>query len=110
MKKTFVLVMILTLPLFFGTTTVEAKTKAKTLRELKKELTNYKNQKKTNQNNQAATKNEIANAENSVSNKQNEISNNQNKIETATKESEKLEIEIAEGKDELNNLQLVMKI
>lgn len=103
-KKLAVLIMILTIPMMLGITNVEAASKAKTLRELKNELSKYKSEKKQNQNNQTATKNEISNAQSSVSKKQNEISSNQNRIEEATKESEALEIEISEGKEELENL------
>ena len=83
---------------------VEAASKARTLRELKSELAELKAQKQKNESNKTATKNEISNAKNSVSNKQSEISKNQNKITAATEESAKLEVEITEGKEELENL------
>ena len=83
---------------------VEAASKARTLRELKSELAELKAQKQKNESNKTATKNEISNAKNSVSNKQSEITKNQNKITAATEESAKLEVEITEGKEELENL------
>lgn len=83
---------------------VSAATKARTLKELRAELAELKADYKKNESNKAATKNEINNAESSVTNKRNEISTNQNKIESATKESEALELEIAQGKEEIGNL------
>lgn len=98
------LALVLSIITPIGVAEVEAKTKARTLRELKSELSQLKAEKKQNESNKTATKNEISNAKNSVSSKQNEITNNQNKIASATKESEALTKEIEEGKEELSNL------
>lgn len=76
----------------------------KTLGQLKKELTDYKNKKATAQSNANKTKNEINTAKSNVSNKQNEITQNQQKIQDATIESQNLEKEIENGKKELSEL------
>lgn len=104
MKKLGVLLISLTIVLAFTTQNVYAGTKARTLRELRSELSALKAEKKKNESNKTATKNEISSAKNSVSSKQAEISANQNKIASATKESAELEKEIKEGKEELERL------
>lgn len=76
----------------------DAASKAKTLAELRQELKDWKRELKNTENKKEATKNEISNAKNSVSNKQNEIESNRQKIAEAIKESEKLTVEIANGK------------
>lgn len=82
----------------------DAASKAKTLAELRQELKDWKRELKNTENKKEATKNEISNAKNSVSNKQNEIESNRQKIAEAIKESEKLTVEIANGKKDLANL------
>ena len=103
-KVAIFLAFLLSLPFMMELDRVEAKSKARTLRELKNELAGLKAEKKQNETNKANTKNEISSAKNSVSSKQNEIVKNQNRIDTATEESKKLTTEIEEGKEELYNL------
>ena len=103
-KVVIFLAFLISLPFMMELDRVEAKSKARTLRELKNELAGLKAEKKQNETNKANTKNEISSAKNSVSSKQNEIVKNQNRIDTATEESKKLTTEIEEGKEELYNL------
>lgn len=103
-KVVIFLAFLVSLPFMMELDRVEAKSKARTLRELKNELAGLKAEKKQNETNKANTKNEISSAKNSVSSKQNEIVKNQNRIDTATEESKKLTTEIEEGKEELYNL------
>lgn len=103
-KVVIFLAFLISLPFMMELDRVEAKSKARTLRELKNELAGLKAEKKQNETNKANAKNEISSAKNSVSSKQNEIVKNQNRIDTATEESKKLTTEIEEGKEELYNL------
>lgn len=104
MKKVGIVLSILIVVLSLNTDNVYAASKARTLRELRTELSALKAEKRKNESNKKATKNEISSAKNSVSSKQAEISANQNKIASATKESQELEKEIRDGKDELERL------
>lgn len=104
MKKVGIVLSILIVVLSLNTDNVYAASKARTLRELRSELSALKAEKRKNESNKKATKNEISSAKNSVSSKQAEISANQNKIASATKESQELEKEIRDGKDELERL------
>lgn len=104
MKKVGILLSVLIIVLSLNTDNVYAASKARTLRELRSELSALKAEKRKNESNKKATKNEISSAKNSVSSKQAEISANQNKIASATKESQELEKEIQNGKDELERL------
>ncbi len=83
---------------------IDAKTKAKTLKDLRNELAELQAQKNKNISNKNKTKTQISNAQSSVANKRNEISSNQNKIESAQKESAQLEKDIADGKHKLEKL------
>ena len=103
-KVVIFLAFLISLPFMMELDRVEAKSKARTLRELKNELAGLKAEKKQNETNKANAKNEISSAKNSVSSKQNEIVKNQNRIDTATEESKKLTTEIEGGKEELYNL------
>jgi len=94
-------VMILSLS---GASKIEAKSKAKTLADLRAELNSLKAQKNTNNSNKNKTKNQISNAQSSVANKRTEISNNITKMDNAAKESAKLEKDIEDGKQKLEKL------
>lgn len=83
---------------------IYAASNAKTLGDLKNELANLKNQKTSNQQKKNQTQSEINSTKNSISSKQNQIIENQETIAKAIEESERLTIEIAEGKEDLNNL------
>lgn len=83
---------------------VSAASKANTLAELRRELSDWKAKQTANNNKKKATQNQITNAKNNVSNKQNEIQVNQQKVTDAIEESQKLEVEIEEGKKELEKL------
>lgn len=76
----------------------------KTLGQLKQELADYKREVANNKQKENLTKSEINQAKNNVSNKQNEITANQQKINDAINESAKLEVEIENGKKELDAL------
>ena len=103
-KGKIVFIFILFLTVFALPLKVDAASKAKTLAELRSELAALKSQQKANDNKKNATKNEINTAKSNVTNKQNEIITNQQKISDSIAESEQLEIEIAEGKEELTKL------
>lgn len=83
---------------------VSAASKARTLKELRAELSALKADYKKNESNKKATKNEISLAEKSVTNKQNEIESNQTKMKEATEEIALLEQEIEQGKKEIADL------
>ena len=83
---------------------ISAKSKAKTLKDLRAELADLQYQKNKNQSNKSKTKTQISNAQSSVANKRNEISTNQGKIESAQKESAQLEKDIEDGKGKLEKL------
>lgn len=102
MIKKWIIYVMLGLFLFINVPT--PKVEAKTLNDLKNELATLKKKKTDNQNNKNQTKNQISSAKNNVTNKQGEIETNQQKVEDAIKESEKLEVDIEEGKEKLANL------
>lgn len=108
MKKVlcFISVIVFSLTIFIPMekNEVNAASKANTLAELRKELTDWKNKATANDNKKKATQNQITNAKNSVSNKQGEIITNQQKINDSLEESAKLEVEIENGKKELATL------
>lgn len=83
---------------------------ANTLGELKKELTNLKNQKSSANANKNKTQSEINSAKNTISAKHSEILQNQEIIIAAQNESDALSREIEEGKGELANLLLYSQI
>lgn len=82
----------------------EAASKAKTLRDLKNELAALKKQQADATSEKKQSQKEINQAKNNIYSKQTEISNNQDRIIAAQKESEALEIEIANGKEELSEV------
>lgn len=105
MKKhsCLILVLLIIAGLLFTNVNVFA-SNAKTLRELRSELSSLKSKKANNESSKYKTKNEISSAKNSVSNKREEISNNQQKVIDATNESKRLETEIETGKEEIKQL------
>ena len=105
MKKHINIVLILILVAFIICPfEVNASSNAKTLAELRSELTQLKNKSATNTANKNATKSKISSANNSISAKKSEIETNTQEIANATAESEELTKEIEEGKEELNSL------
>jgi murein DD-endopeptidase MepM/ murein hydrolase activator NlpD len=102
MKKITFTIFIL-LIVIFPFHTVNA-SKARTLGELKAELQALKNKYQQSQNNKANTQNQINVDKNSIGNKQNEITTNQKKVSDAMAESERLSIEIDEGKTKIKEL------
>lgn len=82
----------------------EAASKAKTLQDLKNELASLKKQQANADSEKKQSQKEINSAKNNIYSKQNEITKNQQRISEAQKESEALEIEIADGKKELSNI------
>lgn len=103
MKKLSLLV-ILTIIISIPTYNVFAASEAQTLAELRRDLAAYKAKKNDASQKQNATKAEISNAKASVASKQQEIEENQKKVNEAVHEIARLEIEIAEGKKELDSL------
>lgn len=102
--------LLLILPMAFPEATVSAASSARTLAELRQELNDLKNKKTQNENAQEATENEISSAKSDVSSKQDEILENQQRVIDATNESEQLEVEISEGKDQLEDLLVAYQI
>lgn len=102
--------LLLILPMAFPEATVSAASSARTLAELRQELNELKNKKTQNENAQEATENEISSAKSDVSSKQDEILENQQRVIDATNESEQLEVEISEGKDQLEDLLVAYQI
>ena len=102
--------LLLILPMAFPEATVSAASSARTLAELRQELNELKNKKTQNENAQEATENEISSAKSDVSSKQDEILENQQRVIDATNESEQLELEISEGKDQLEDLLVAYQI
>ncbi len=102
--------LLLILPIAFPEATVSAASSARTLAELRQELNELKNKKTQNENAQEATENEISSAKSDVSSKQDEILENQQRVIDATNESEQLEVEISEGKDQLEDLLVAYQI
>lgn len=102
--------LLLILPMAFLEATVSAASSARTLAELRQELNELKNKKTQNENAQEATENEISSAKSDVSSKQDEILENQQRVIDATNESEQLEVEISEGKDQLEDLLVAYQI
>lgn len=82
----------------------EAATKAKTLQDLKNELSSLKQQQANANSEKDKNQKDIKTAKNNIYSKQTEITKNQQRIEDAKKESAALEVEIANGKKELSNL------
>ena len=101
---------LLILAMAFPEATVSAASSARTLAELRQELNELKNKKTQNENAQEATENEISSAKSDVSSKQDEILENQQRVIDATNESEQLEVEISEGKDQLEDLLVAYQI
>lgn len=101
MKKIVIILLVISI---FSPLYVQAASKARTLRELKAELAEWKRQQNVNEQNKEATKNEISSAKNSVSSKQNEIQNNQRKVSESIEESARLTKEIEDGKESLANI------
>lgn len=95
-KLLFLLLVIALVPM-----NVFASSKARTLGELRSELSQLKKEQSSNTQKQNATKSEINSAKTDVSNKQTEILDNQQKVQEAIEESQRLEVEIAEGKVDL---------
>ena len=106
MKNTGKLLILFILVLFVTMTPVivSANTNARTLKELRNELQQLKNKKAQQTADKNATKSKINVAKNDIGNKQNEIETNTKDIADATTESEKLTVEIAEGKVKLDKL------
>ncbi len=106
MKKilAIVAVIVISLSLFIPMPRVEASSKAKTLAELREELNNYKAKQKSVNASKKATESQISSAKSSVSSKQSEIIANQQKVQAAMEESAQLEIDIANGKKQLETL------
>ncbi len=102
-KKVLIIVFCISL-LILPFTSIEAGSKARTLKELRSELNGLKAKKNSTQQKKTQTKNEINNAKNSIINKQSEINDNQQKVIDATNEIAELEVEIKNGKEELGNL------
>ena len=79
-------------------------TDAKTLRELRQELSDYQTKYNQAQEKKKEAQSEINSNNVSISKKQTEIAEGQQQVIDATNESAKLTTEIEEGKDELTNL------
>lgn len=83
---------------------VNAGTKANTIKELRSELSGLKNKKAANQKAKEKTQGEINSSKNSIYNAEVEIANNQTKVENAIAEIEQLNVEIAETEESIKNL------
>ena len=82
----------------------EASSSSKTLQDLKNELAALKRQQSSTSSSQKLTKDQISSTKSNIYSKQSEIEKNQNRITEAQNESAALEVEIANGKEELGEL------
>ena len=97
-------IIILSLFLFLGVYTViipDANTNAKTLGELKTELSQLKSKKAQKENEKQRTQGEINSSNQNIANAKNEITVNQGKIEQAKKDIEKLNESIKETNESI---------
>ena len=100
MKKIALLLIILTIFLYTFISP-NAYTNAKTLGELKNELSNLKYKKSQKENEKSKTQGEINSSNQSISNAKNEITVNQGKIEQAKKDIEDLNVKIEETNESI---------
>lgn len=90
---------------YFGTPmTVQAKSGANTLAELRKELAQYKAKASANESNKKATQSEINSKRNAIITMETEIENNRVKIAKAKEDIVSLEKDIEETKEKIENI------
>lgn len=106
LKYIFAYTMILAIcaPYFLTPLSVQAKSNANTLAELRKELADFKAKKNSAEYNKNRTQGEINSDKTAIVNAQNEIEVNKKKIEQAKKDIEQLTKEIAETKAKIEEL------
>lgn len=102
MKK--IVVLLISVCLIFSGFSVNAGTKANTIKELRNELNALKTKKMNNQKEKDKTQGEINSNKNTIYNAEVEIANNQTKIENAIVEIEQLNVEIADTEESIKNL------
>ena len=105
MKKVGKILYILIISLFitYTFTIANAATKAKTIKELRSELSALKSTKKENENKKNKTKSEISKSNQSITNAKNEITVNQNKIEQSKIDIVNLNTEIENTKESIKD-------
>ena len=98
------MILAISIPYFLAPLSVEAKSNANTLAELRKELADFKARKNSAEYNKSRTQNEINSDKTAIGNAQNEIEANKKKIEQAKKDIETLQKEIAETKAKIEDI------
>ena len=98
------MILAISIPYFLSPLTVEAKSSANTLAELRRELADFQTKKNSAEYNKSRTQNEINADKTAIGNAQNEIEVNKQKIEQAKKDIEKLSKEIAETKAKIEEI------
>lgn len=105
MKKKVVTILTLIITvILLSVPSSEAASKAMTLKDLKDELASLKKQQSSTSSSQKLTQGQINSTKNNIYSKQTEIEKNQNRITEAQNESAALEVEIANGKEELASI------
>lgn len=98
------MILAISISYFLSPLTVQAKSSANTLAELRKELADFKAKKNSAEYNKNRTQGQINSDKNSIATAQNEIEVNKKKIEQAKKDIQRLAKEIAETKAKIEEI------